>query len=287
MKTYLDCVPCLLRSALDAVRLVTPDERVHEKVLREVLDAAGAMDLNISPPAMARRIQHTICSLTECPDPFRTIKESFNRFSLGLYPGLKEKIRVSGNPLETAVRFAIAGNIIDVAAMGNIDPGAVQATIDQCLTVPLVGSMGAFIDAVQTSQNILYLGDNAGEIVFDRLLIETLSLHKITYAVRGKPILNDATMADAESTGMTGLVPVIDNGSDAPGTILALCSDAFRKAFSEADLVIAKGQGNYETLSDVQKQVVFMLKIKCPVVARYIGLELGSMVIHVQDPLQG
>ncbi len=283
MKTYLDCVPCLLRNALDTVRFVTTDEEIHEKVLRKAIDAAGAMDYNTSPPAMAQEIQRTIRRLTGCPDPFQRVKEAFNRFALGLYPGLKEKIRHAERPLETAVRFAIAGNIIDIAAKPDIDPVAVQATIDQCLAQPLIGSMDAFAEAVQTSRQILYIGDNAGEIVFDRLLIEALPHHRLTYAVRGKPILNDATLADAESTGMTALVRVIDNGSDAPGTILASCSEAFQEAFSEADLVIAKGQGNYETLSDVQKKIVFMLKIKCPVVARCIGSDLGSLVIHMPD----
>ena len=283
MKTYLDCVPCLVRGALDTARFATSDEQVHERVLREVLGAAGAMEFSISPPAMAQRIQRTIRRLTGCSDPFRSVKEAFNRFSLGLYPGLKEKIKQAERPLETAVRFAIAGNIIDVGARADIDPDAVQQTIDQCLDEPLVGKMDAFVAAVQSSRNILYIGDNAGEIVFDRLLIEELPFHKITYAVRGKPILNDATIADAESTGMTDLVPVIDNGSDAPGTILESCSDTFQKAFSDADLVIAKGQGNYETLSDVKKKIIFMLKIKCPIVARYIGSDLGSQVIHMPD----
>ncbi len=126
MKTYLDCVPCLVRGALETVRLATSDEKIHERVLREVLDAAGAMDFNTSPPAMAQRIQRMIRRLTGCTDPFRSVKAAFNRFSLERYPMLKEKIRYAEQPLETAVRFAIAGNIIDVGPGADIDPDAVE-----------------------------------------------------------------------------------------------------------------------------------------------------------------
>jgi uncharacterized protein with ATP-grasp and redox domains len=131
----------------------------------------------------------------------------------------------------------------------------------------------------ECAQNILYLVDNAGEIAFDRLLIEQLPTEKITVVVKGKPVINDATMEDAEFVGLTDIVEVIDNGSDAPGTILETCSQNFRDRFEEADLVIAKGQGNYETLSDLDKNIFFILKAKCPVIARDIGCEIGDMIL--------
>ena len=143
----------------------------------------------------------------------------------------------------------------------------------------LLGDIELLSKTVRSVDNILYLGDNCGEIVFDRLLIEQLPLHKVTFAVRGSSVINDATLADAEATGMTDLVKVIDNGSDAPGTIIENCSDAFRQRFDRADLVISKGQGNYEALSDVDKDIFFLLKAKCPLIAQYIGCDLGSPVI--------
>ena len=129
------------------------------------------------------------------------------------------------------------------------------------------------------AQDILYLADNAGEIVFDRLLIEQLPMQKITVVVKGFPIINDATMEDAVAAGLTEIVSVIDNGSDAPGTILEICSDAFVSRFEQADLIITKGQGNYETLSDIDKNIYFILKAKCPVIASDLGCPIGQMVL--------
>ncbi|MBN1361800.1 MAG: DUF89 family protein, partial [Sedimentisphaerales bacterium] len=133
--------------------------------------------------------------------------------------------------------------------------------------------------AVAAAETILYLGDNAGEIVFDRLLIEQMPLEKVTFVVRGSPILNDALLADAQAVGLTDLIDVIDNGADAPGTILEGCSKAFRRRFEKADLVISKGQGNYETLSDVDKDIFFLLRPKCAVLARHLNCELGRLIL--------
>lgn len=138
----------------------------------------------------------------------------------------------------------------------------------------------AFKEAVSQAERILFLADNAGEIAFDRLLIELLPTEKVTVAVKGKPVINDATLEDARMTGLTDLVEVVDNGSDAPGTILASCSQAFRDRFEKAYLVIAKGQGNYESLSDSDKDIFFILKVKCPVIAQGLHCAAGSMILQ-------
>ena len=127
------------------------------------------------------------------------------------------------------------------------------------------------------------LTDNAGEIVFDRLLIEQLPAENITVVVRGKPVINDAMMEDASIAGLPQIVEVINNGSDAPGTILESCSEKFRHRFEKADLIIAKGQGNYETLSDVDKNIFFLLKVKCPVIAEHLGCEIDAIILHDQN----
>ena len=129
------------------------------------------------------------------------------------------------------------------------------------------------------------LADNAGEIVFDRLLIEQLPIDRVTVAVRGYPVINDATLDDAETAGLTDIVDVISNGSDAPGTLLDDCSEAFRSRFEEADLIIAKGQGNYETLAQSPRPIFFLLRVKCPVVARDLDYPVGSMVVHPSTAL--
>ena len=132
---------------------------------------------------------------------------------------------------------------------------------------------------MRRSRILILAADNAGEVILDRLLVEELPADRVTLVVRGSPVINDATMEDAEVAGLTSLVKVMDNGSDVPGTIAVACSQAFQDRLRRADLVIAKGQGNYETLSEQPGDVFFLLKIKCPVIARDIGLDLGRNVV--------
>lgn len=146
-------------------------------------------------------------------------------------------------------------------------------------SAPLAGDPAALFEAAAKARSILYLADNAGEIVFDRILIEALPASRVTVAVRGGPVINDATLADAETAGIHEIATVIDNGSDAPGTLLAECSPEFRARFEAADLVIAKGQGNFETLSDTRKHIFFLLSVKCPLVAAEVGAPVGSLVV--------
>ena len=166
-----------------------------------------------------------------------------------------------------------------MGANASLDESQVLESIEHALATPLEGDVDALATAMAQAKRILYLADNAGEIAFDRLLLEQMPVEKVTVAVRGAPVLNDATIADTQAAGIPGLVEVIDNGSDAPGTILDDCSAAFRGYFDAADLVFAKGQGNYETLSDVSKNIVFALKAKCPVIARHLGCPVGSAVL--------
>ncbi len=279
MKTYFDCIPCFLRQAIDVAKHVSDDETLHEHVIREVLKYLAEMDLLKTPPEMGQRIHRLIRELTGNDDPYFEAKKQSNTMALDLLPKLRAQMEKSGDPLEMAIRFAIAGNILDFGALRNVSKEILLETIDQSTELPIDGDVDAFRDAADSASRILYLADNAGEIVFDRLLVEQIGPDKITVAVKGSPTINDATMHDAEATGLTELVDVIDNGSDVPGTLLDECSDEFREHFNKADLVIAKGQGNYETLSEVDKDIFFILKIKCPVIAVDIGCELWSMVL--------
>jgi uncharacterized protein with ATP-grasp and redox domains len=280
VRTFFDCVPCFVRQALDSVRRATDDEIVHEEVLRETLRAISEMDLRKSPPAMGQKIHRFIRERVGEFDPYREMKDQSNQLALELYPALKSRIERSADPLETAVRLAIAGNVMDVAVKGDVGQIDVNEAIKDALTGPFDGNVDEFAGAVSAANSILYLADNAGEIVLDRLLIEQLPLEKVTVAVRGAPAINDATMVDARVAGLTELVDVIDNGSDVPGTIISECGEVFRRRYDEAGLVISKGQGNYETLSEENKDVFFMLKVKCPVIARDIGCEVGSLVLR-------
>jgi uncharacterized protein with ATP-grasp and redox domains len=281
MRIYLDCIGCFIRQALDAARLATDDEQVHEEVVRGVLRLAAELDMRQSPPAIGQEIHRLIRELTDSDDPYCDLKRRFNNLALESYPELRKQIMGSANRLETAIRLAIAGNIIDFGVNTSIQESDIEGVIRDCLTADFDNqAVEAFRNAVSQAERILYLTDNAGEIVLDRLLIEQLPTEQVTVAVKGAPVINDATMEDALLAGLPRIVEVIDNGSDAPGTILETCSPTFRGRFEDADLVIAKGQGNYETLSDSEKNVFFILKAKCPVIAKDLGCEVGAMILR-------
>ena len=252
--------------------------------MHQVLAMASEIDLRQSPPAMAQRIHRVLRQLTENGDPYREIKQRFNRLALELYPRLKRLVVQSNTPLETAVRLAIAGNVIDFGVSSLLREIDLETAIDECLKAEIPRmELKLFWEAIEEAEKILYIADNAGEIVFDRVFMEELLHHypnlKITAGVNSGPVLNDATMEDARLTGVTQMVEVIDNGSDVPGTILSRCSEEFRQRFHESDLVIAKGQGNYETLSEAPGKIFFLLMAKCPVIAGDIGCKTGDLVV--------
>ncbi len=281
MRIFLDCIPCFIRQSLDAARLVTEDVHIHEKVVRGVLDLANNLDMSQTPPVIGQKIHRLIRELVRVEDPYHGVKQQFNNAALKLYPKLRQLVIESEDPLETAVRLAIAGNIIDLGLKSQLQETELAETISQCLSGEPSGiQMEAFRSSVNETEDILYLADNAGEIVFDRILIEQLPIEKITVAVKSFPVINDATMEDAVLAGLPKIIDVIENGSDAPGTILESCSQSFRDRFDKADLIIAKGQGNYETLSDVEKNIFFILKAKCPVIARDLGCKVGEMILR-------
>jgi hypothetical protein len=280
MKTFMDCIPCFARQALDAVRMVTDDEKVHERVLREVLRAASEMDLDESPPAMGQRIHRLIRTLSGDADPYREVKRRSTRLALSMYQKLKDRVERSANPLAAAASLAAAGNVIDLGVNTRLEEEQVERALDRALSEPLNGRVKELARAVADAREILYLADNAGEIVFDRLLVEQMPLERVTVAVRGRPVINDATIDDAQAAGLTDLVEVVANGSDAPGTILADCSEGFRRRFERADVVVAKGQGNYETLSGAGRDIFFLLMVKCPVIAAHLGCEAGTLVLR-------
>lgn len=288
MRIYLDCIPCFIRQALDAARHATDDEQIHEQVVRGVLDLSRHLDVSHSPPAIGQRIHRLIRDLVGVDDPYHGVKQRFNEVALKMYSRMRHMVLESEDPLETAARLAIAGNIIDFGVKNEVSEGELEATIDFCLSTELAsGQVEAFREAVREAENILYLADNAGEIVFDRLLIEQLPGEKVTVVVRGAPVINDATMEDAVQAGLPKIVEVLHNGSDAPGTILESCSPRFRIAFNRADLVIAKGQGNYETLSGVNKNIFFLLKAKCSVISNHIGCRAGDMILQKSQAWKG
>ena len=282
MKTHLACIPCLARQALDAVTEAVPDPARREPLLRRLLREIADGDWAGSPPALAQRLQRAIREALGDSDPYRAIKDRMNEMAVRLVPALRARIAAHPDPREAAVRVAIGGNLLDVGAKTQIAAEDLPAHLEAIWDQPLRGDVAGLFAAAERAQSILYLADNAGEIVFDRLLIEHLPAGKVAVAVRGAPVLNDATRADAETAGIPAVAPVIDNGSDAPGTILDDCSAEFRARYAAADLVIAKGQGNYETLAEEDKNLYFLFTVKCPLVAARVGEPVGRLVARRQ-----
>jgi len=280
MRTYLDCIPCFFRQGLEAIRMVTKNEEKQRKVLLEIAKALPELPVNSTPPEMGRIIHKIVRQLANSPDPYREIKTEHNRIALQIYPALKDKVEKAKDKLLMAIKIATAGNVIDLGAKGKVN---IKEEIEEILRQNFsIFDYEKFKDKLKKTDKILYIADNSGEIVFDRILIENLG-KEVIYAVREKPIINDATIEDALFCGIDKVAKVISSGSDAPGTIISECSKNFLSYYEKAKLIISKGQGNYETLSEEKKPIFFLLKAKCPVIARDIGCEPGDIILKAQD----
>jgi len=233
----------------------------------------------ISAPECARDIQTLYRSVINDPDPFKEVKRISNDTVLEMYGDLEKLVRSSDNPFLTALKLAVAGNIIDFAVHDHCD---LSDTIERVLRSDfVVDHTGRLMEELRKAKKVLYIGDNAGEIVFDKLLVSEIGNPGLTYSVRGAPAINDATMEDAEYTGMAALTKVISSGYDAPTTIVSRSGDVFRRCYEEADLIISKGQGNLEGLiGEKDKRIFFLLMVKCDVIAGFLEVEKGSCVVY-------
>lgn len=288
MRTYLDCIPCFYRQALDAARIAGTDELIQKKIIDELSQLIPNFSLETTPPEMGRAIYSLVGKISGVKDPFKEIKENSNKFALKLYPKLKQEINNSEDRLLAAVKLSIIGNIIDYGAKNSLN---VVEEIDYLFQGNFIVNnennstifkYNQFKEALNKVNNIIYLADNAGEVVFDRLLVEELveELGKqVIYVVRGKPIINDALIEDAIFCRVNKAAKITSSGSDAPGTIMKYCSPEFIELYQNAELIISKGQGNYETLSEEDKSIFFLFKAKCPVIAKDVGCNVGDMVL--------
>ncbi len=276
MRTYLDCIPCFLRQALKAARVAGVDVDVQKEVLVEVSRLVSSFSLENTPPEIGRIVYHVVSELTGNSDPYEEIKKNSNKKLLSLYPDLKNMVKNSDDKLLAALKLAVAGNVIDYGV-----PKAykIEEEIENCLTSDFaIFDYQDFKNRMDTNGPILYLADNAGETVFDRILIEELG-KDIFYAVKERPIINDELQGDAHDCGIDKIARVISSGSDAPGTILKLCSQEFMEIYHNASLIISKGQGNFEALSEQGAPIFFLLLIKCQVIASDVGCKVNDMVL--------
>ncbi len=281
MKTYLDCIPCLMHQALRAGRMATRAEHLLKRILDETGAMIKSLPLQSTPAESGMLVYRKVRELTGVDDPYKAAKAAHIKEARAIYPELIEIKNQSEDELRTAIRIAIAGNVID---LGINRPLELVKDVRRTLAAEFaIFDYRPFKARLAKAKTILYLGDNAGESVFDKILIRELK-RKVVYAVRSAPIINDVTREDAMASGLAKVAELVDSGSAAPGTVLEMCTPDFRQRFDAADLIISKGQGNYEALSDCHRQVFFLLKAKCVVVAEHLGVKMGDIVFKEHVP---
>lgn len=281
MKAKPECDACFLRQAADAAgRARVPTDAVAP-LLEAVAGELARTSSDVTPPVRASRVHALVRRLSGDHDPYRAAKAEATRQALALYPRLRQLVSESPDPLDTAIRLAIAGNIIDLGVAAEYD---LEASIDRVLTTPLaIDHTEHLREALGNAERILYLADNAGETVFDRLLIEALD-RPVTYMVKGGPAVNDATREDALAAGLEGVCEIIDNGAATLGTLLNQSAPDIRRRFDSAELVIAKGMANFESLSGSRKGLFFLLQAKCAVIAAHLGVPEKGLVVLEDQP---
>ena len=280
MKTYLDCFPCFVGQALRAGRIATNDEKKIKKLLDEIGMMLKDIPLENTPPETGLLIYEKVREITGVFDPYKEIKRESTEKALSLYDSLKKKIAKSDDRLFTAIRFAIAGNVIDFGVNKKFD---IEKEIDEVLTKDFaICDYDKFKEYLDKTDEILYIGDNAGETVFDRILIEEMG-KRVIYIVRDVPVINDAIYEDAIQAGIDKVASILSSGTSAPGTILKTCNEEFKRIYDNANFIISKGQGNYEGLSNEKGNIFFLLKAKCHIIANDIGVNEGDIILAMKN----
>ncbi len=288
MKAAFDCIPCIIKQAVEAARIGFVEESRQRKIINRVLAFLQEADYDVTPPELGREIHRILEVEFKLGDLFRDQKERLNRFALERYTDLKKTVYLSDDPVYLAAKLAISGNLLKIN--NNLQADQIWRLMENAHRLEFrINDFPQFIEDFINAERILYLADNAGEIVFDRLFIEVLQRfypernHTFTVVVRGAPIINDATLEDARLVDMEKIARVIDNGDNAPATLLSQVSKEMRAYYDQADLVISKGQGNYESLNEEHKLIYFMFRIKCPVISRVLEAPEGSLVMKRSD----
>ncbi|HJN15780.1 MAG TPA: ARMT1-like domain-containing protein [Armatimonadota bacterium] len=272
MKAYLECVPCIISQALRVARLATNNPVAHRKVMEGVLKELAETDLGCTPFELGQIPQRVVADITGVADPYPEIRRESNARALELYPRLRAIVEEADDPLHAAAKIAAAGNIIDFGAVG--EGFDIEATLEGAMAKPFgVDHYAAFRQAAEAASSVLYLADNAGEIVFDRVLIEELPVDRVIVAVRGEPFLNDAMLDDADEAGITALAEVI------AAPLYPARSDELEEAWGSVDMIISKGQANYESYSEWEGPLFFLLIAKCDFTAKDTGVSKGDTVL--------
>lgn len=290
MKAELECLPCLVRQAREVAIMSTDDLQLQKKIMRSCFAYMSETDLDRSPPEIAQGIGRIVKSMTGMEDPYGEVKSLHTAAALGMLREMEKIVAESDDPFGAGLRLAIAGNIIDLGAKEKVSDKDIDGILSEAMQQPLCGADPQQLkEQIDKADSVLYLADNAGETVFDRVFLQQFTSEKVTLAVRGAPAINDATLDDAMEAGLHRVVRLIDNGSGAPATVLSDCSLEFRRIFEKAEVIIAKGQGNYESLSSSDANIFFLFRVKCNLVAEHSGFPIGSLVLlrHLMGRIDG
>jgi uncharacterized protein with ATP-grasp and redox domains len=284
-----DCISCILRVANAALKKLQLDEHSVKALYTEILEIPALRGLywDTTPAEVVEDIWKKIIKKADSPDPFRTIKISQNKKIMALYPFLEKMVNEAADPLKLAVKLSILGNSMDLmVADASV---TIENSIVERAKLPLSNeNYSTFREQLKASRHLLIFGDNAGEIVFDRLLIETIKKiyqPEIAYVVRSMPTLNDATLTEAKSVGIDKIASVFRNGIDGPlpGTLLSRCASEVQELVRQSDLIISKGGGNFDTLGEqkkhLNKNISFLLLSKCEPYYRYFGVKLHHPIL--------
>ncbi|MFW6177993.1 MAG: damage-control phosphatase ARMT1 family protein [Desulfohalobiaceae bacterium] len=281
MQTFTECIPCFERQIEKLADMAAgEDQSLRQNLQQQCLEVIRSTDRHHPPPELAARIYARAARITGSNDFFAQHKQKANARVLGLLPSLEERVQASPDPLLTSLRFSLIANYIDAGLDEEFDW---EAALAQEQAQEELGGYDRLLHLLQAKKGqVLILGDNAGEIGMDTLLVRQLQAlgAEVSYAVRGAPILNDATLEDAQAVGMDRLCQVISSGTNSPGTILSRCSKDFLERFYAASIIISKGQGNFESLHGRISGVFFGLKVKCPVVARLTGYPVRTSIFQ-------
>ncbi len=290
MKVKYECASCMLRQSREAIEHAVYDEDKRMDLTLTILSYVNDhFKKNVRSNKLGTDIHHEIMKLTQNHDPYKTLREEGNRIAEKLVPSIEEMIEKDPT-LENYVKAAVVGNIID---FGALDQSTDMESLikKQIKENPKINDIDKLDKALQDATNILYLADNGGEIVFDKLLLKKIKEDydvNITLALKESPILNDAIVPDAEKLELDKYAKLISTGAASVGVVEEYISDELKELLKISDLIISKGMGNYEGLTEMklEKPVFFLLNTKCQVISSEIGVDLGSNVIIKKEPLK-
>lgn len=277
MKTNLDCVYCIIQKADERYGKLKSGQSQKLNFMKNVFRLIGESKEDVTAPYLSKCVNDLLRNEFGYTEDYSMLKTKYNKLMLGLEETIEKETNGDDEPLLSALRYAMVGNFIDFAAMDTINPEKLKELIQTAKAQNVDASLYSFFcSELSGSNNIVYLLDNAGEIVFDKLLIKAIkakyqNLH-ITAIVRGAPVFNDVTLADAKEVGLPKIVSVLDNGTDIPGTQLDKISEDAKKAIENADLIISKGQGNFETLYGCGKNIYYIFLCKCDLFVRRFAM---------------